>query len=120
MSSEKISLIILLFSFLGMAVLCSRKISALSILPAESQGLSGKELVSGIKSRIKTVPGLRSFSFEILLQKIISQIRILSLKTDHQTFAWLQKLREKNQQKKRLQDDNYWEELKKTTTEPKK
>jgi len=110
MNSETIILAILLFSFLGLIILIFRKIPILVNLPA----VAGEGFISKIKSRIKESPGFKNFSFEIFLQKIISQIRVLSLKTDHKTFSWLQKLREKTQ-KKKLEDGKYWEEIKNST-----
>ena len=66
-----------------------------------------------MKERLKKLNPFRNFSYEIFLQKILTKIRILSLRTDNKTFNWLQKLREKNQKKKIEKEDNYWEEVKK-------
>ena len=119
MNPDAISLIIFAFSFLGLAFLIYRKIPVLNSLPPNTEKFSGSSLLEGVKNIVAKVPGLKSFSFEIFLQKVISQIRVISLKTDHKTFNWLQKLREKNQ-KKRLENDNYWEEIQSTNSEPKK
>ena len=50
----------------------------------------------------------------MLLQKVVSKARVLSLKADSKTFSWLKALREKNQQKK-LDDENYWDDIKNST-----
>ena len=76
---------------------------------------SWKHTLSKLKEKIKILNPFKSFSYEIFLQKLLSKIRILSLKTDNKTFNWLQKLREKSQKKKNLENDNYWEEIKKST-----
>ena len=110
MSFETIIFTIFLLSLLGLVILIFRKIPILVSLPA----VAGEGFISKIKSRIKETPGFKNFSFEIFLQKIISQIRVLSLKTDHKTFNWLKTLRAKTQ-KKKLEDGKYWEEIKNST-----
>jgi len=107
---ELIAIIILACSLIGMGILIFRKISILVELPEvpEKKPLIGLKL----KEKIKILNPFRSFSGEVFLQKILSKIRILILKTDSKTFNWLQKLRER-MKKKKLENDNYWEELKK-------
>ena len=114
--AELIATIILIFSFFGMGVILFRKIPVLLTLP---EILPQKEsLISKLKERLKKLNPFRNFSSEIFLQKILSKIRILSLKTDNKTFVWLQKLREKTQKKKLEKKDNYWEEIKKEIKKP--
>ena len=59
----------------------------------------------------------KSYSIEILLQKVLSKIRILSLKAEKQTSFWLQKLRERPMKEK--DNDKYWQELKESIDEEK-
>jgi len=110
---ELIAIVILLGSIAGMGVIVWRKMPVLvglpEVLPEKSEPLSLK-----LKKKIKELNPFKNFSYEVFLQKLISKIRILSLKTDSQTFNWLQKLRRKTRQKK-LENDNYWEEVKKST-----
>jgi hypothetical protein len=110
MSFDKISFIILILSFLGLAILIIRKLPVLAALP-----LAGDDQQEGGAFKffggIKKMPGLKAFSKEVVLHKIISKIRILSIKTDHKTFNWLKNLREKSQ-KEKLENENYWEEIK--------
>ncbi|MEM4188766.1 MAG: hypothetical protein QXN56_06465 [Candidatus Hadarchaeum sp.] len=49
------------------------------------------------------------------MQKILTKIRILSLKTDNKIFNWLQKLREDYKKKKikKIENEKFWEEIKK-------
>ena len=110
MSFETISLIILTFSFLGQAVLVYRKIPALANLPADMAAAENGFFLK-IKNRIKNIPVLKNFSPEVFLQKIISQARVWSLKADHKTANWLKTLRQKTQ-KKKLENDSYWQEIK--------
>jgi hypothetical protein len=118
MNSENISLIIFGLSFLGLIVFIYRKIPALKSISINPAIIPGESLLSSVKNKISVVPGLKNFSLEMILHRIISKIRIFSLKTDQKTFSWLQKLREKNQ-KNRMENPNYWEEIEKGKTNTK-
>jgi len=115
---ELIAIIILLCSVVGIGVIIFRKIPILvelpEVSPRKKKGKEPRFFQRGLE-KIKKIGPLRSFSFEIFLQKILSKIRILSLKTDNKTFNWLQKLREKAKKNKSKENDNYWEKLKKST-----
>jgi len=113
--AELISVLILIGSIIGIGVIVFRKIPALTNLPEVSHADSFKPLVKGLYKEVKNMPGLRSFSSEAFLQKTLSKIRVLSLKTENKTSGWLQKLREKSRKEKIEENDNYWQELKKTT-----
>lgn len=112
MNSELVAVIILFGSFLGMGAIILRKIPVLVELP-EITPKKEEKLFEKAKKKIKEFNPLKSFSYEIFLQKLLSRIRILTLKTDNKTSSWLQRLREKSQKKKL--SDNYWEEIKKST-----
>ena len=112
---ELIAIITLICSLLGMGVIVWRKIPVLINLP-EVLPEKGEPIVLKLKRKIKELNFFRNFSYELFLQKLISKIRILTLKTDNQTFNWLQKLKERIK-KKKLGEDNYWEELKKIKKE---
>ena len=118
MNFELVAIIILFGSFLGMGAIISRKIPVLMELQEVPARDSWKDTLSKLKEKIKTLNPFKSFSYEIFLQKLLSKVRILSLKTDNKTFNRLQKLRERSLKKKNLENDNYWEEIKKSTTEP--
>ena len=117
MNFELVAIIILFGSFLGMAVIISRKIPVLAELPEVPARAIRKDTLSKLKEKIKVLNPFKSFSYEIFLQKLLSKIRILSLKTDNKTFNWLQKLRERAQKKKTEKSDTYWEEIKKMKNE---
>ena len=130
--TEIIATIILACSLLGMGVIAWRKIPLLLELP-EDLLREGESFGLKLKKKTGEFPPLKNLSYEIFLQKFISKIRILTLKTDNQTFSWLQKLREKSKKKsfstrfvdfqkqeikkKKLEEDNYWEEIKKIKEE---
>ena len=113
--TELIAIIILVFSLLGMGVIILRKIPILVTLPEVVPKKKKESLISRLKKEIKKINPFRNFSYEIFLQKILSKIKILSLKSENKTSGWLQKLREKSQRKKSKGNDNYWEEIKKST-----
>ena len=117
MNFELVAIIILFGSFLGMAAIISRKIPVLAELPEVPARAIRKDTLSKLKEKIKVLNPFKSFSYEIFLQKLLSKIRILSLKTDNKTFNWLQKLRERAQKKKTEKSDTYWEEIKKMKNE---
>lgn len=115
MNSELIAGIILFCSLLGMGAIILRKIPVLVELPEVIKKPSGEPFWPKLKRKIKNTSGLKSFSYEIFLQKLLSRIRILTLKTDNKTSNWLQRLREKSKKNKFQENDNYWEEIKKST-----
>lgn len=94
-----------------MAVIVWRKIPVLAVL-SEPLLEKSEPFSLKLKKKIKEFNPFKNFSYELFLQKLISRIRILILKTENLTFNWLQKLKERIK-KKKLEADNYWEELKK-------
>lgn len=107
---ELILTIILVSSLTGIVVILFRKIPVLVKLEEASEASGDwQPLILKIKKRSKFLPRAKTFNYELYLQKILSKIRILTLKTENKTSDWLEKLRQKNNQEK----DNYWEELKK-------
>jgi len=110
MSFETINLIILICSFLALPVFIFWKIPALASLPTTA----GKPSKTKFSLKLKNIISkLSPFSLEVFLQKAISKLRVLSLKTDRKTAVWLHKLRNKNQ-KSKLENGTYWEEVKKS------
>ncbi|MFH1181319.1 MAG: hypothetical protein V1705_02960 [bacterium] len=113
-----ISQIALIFSSLGMIGFIARKVPAL-LKFSKTEGRIRKPGIfySKLKQKAKNISLFRYFSaYEVLLQKILFQIRILTLKTDSKTFNWLRQLREKSKTKK-INSDNYWQKLKKIKKE---
>ena len=119
MSYEIIPIIILLVSLFVVLTIIFRKIPILVQLPEISEGHIKEGFWFKIKNRIRGFRIFHSFSFETFLQKILSKIRILTLRTDNKTSNLLQKLREKAQQKN-LGNENYWQELKGSAKKRKK
>ena len=119
---ELILLIIVLVSLFGMGVILYRKMPALVNLPESPENLPQfSEMVR--KARERSKEGVKKISaaggridHELYLQKILSKIRILTLKTENKTAFWLERLR-----RKRTNQDqqDYWQELKKAKQEDK-
>lgn len=109
---ELISLIILVGSIIGIGIIIYQKIPLLLELPETVPfHFSWRTLLPKIKNFFP----FKEFSAEIFLQKVLSKVRILTLKTDSKTSSWLQKLRARSQKKKFEEDDNYWRDIKKST-----
>lgn len=111
---ELIAISILIISIFGMAVILWRKIPALCKLSEQDLDFSfGNSLADGIKNGMKKIPGIENFSYDLYLQKVLSKIRVLTMKTENKTGNWLERLRQKNNKKNHTSNDNYWDTLKK-------
>jgi len=109
---EQIASLILFSSLIGMGVILFRKIPILAGLPETSTKFNLKEKALKIKEKIKNLVPFEDFSNEMFLQKVLSKIRILTLKTESKTANWLESLRQRSIRKKNNVSDNYWQELK--------
>ena len=109
---ELIALVILICSLAGMGVILFGKIPFLAELP-EQETRRQLKFFSMLKKRIGNNSLLKSISLEVFLQKILSKIRVLTLKLENKTALWLQRLREKAQKRKIKERDHYWEKIRK-------
>jgi len=112
MNQELIVQIIFILSIVGTGIIIFRKIPALVTLSPESPSQE-ESFTASFKNKIKKINPFQNFSYEVFLQKLLARFRILTLKTENKTFNWLQKLKEKTQEKE-TGNDNYWEEVKKS------
>jgi len=112
MSFNLVAIIISLLSLAGILVIVLRKMPVLLSLPKVLPVKGENKLLAKLKVKIKEFNPLKNLSYEMFLQKLISRVRILILKTENKTFNWLQHLKKKQREKK-LGEDNYWEEVKK-------
>ncbi len=112
MSFNLVVVIVSLISLAGVLVIVLRKMPVLLSLPKVSPLKGENKFLANLKEKAKAFNPLKNFSYELFLQKLISRVRILILKTENKTFKWLQHLKKKQQEKK-LGEDNYWEEVKK-------
>ena len=110
MNFEIIASIILFFSFLGLYALVSRKVPELKEMPEPEVVLIKKDLRKKIKEKTKEVLKENAGILESMLHKLLSKIRIMSLKVDKKVSDWITKLR--NRSLARTKDlDNYWKEI---------
>jgi len=111
---ESFATIIFFIGFVGMSIIVLRKIPVLAELPIQQTETEKSRVLKTIKEKINANKIINSFSADIILQKVLSKIRILTLKTDNKTSIWLAKLRQRSIEKKKNFSDNYWKELKKS------
>jgi hypothetical protein len=115
--AELIAIIILFSGFIGIGIILFRKIPVLAQLPEVPTSFDFKTKIQKIAEKIKNSKYLKTPPFEILLQKVLSKVRILTFKIENKTGSLLQKLREKSEKKK--ENDQYWRKLKKSIKEDK-
>lgn len=118
---EIISLSIFLGSSIALVILFLKKTPLLVSLPKTTPIFAKKiniipVLLSKTRDKVRTMPLIKNFSFEIFLQRILSKIRILTLKAENKTGSWLESLRKKSNKnsvssRNALPKDNYWENL---------
>ena len=104
-----IAIIIFFISLAGMGIIIIRKIPVLAELsPQEIEPKDFKKL----REKIKNNRTLKFFSGELLLQKILSGIKALTLRTENKTSAWLANSRQRYLDKKDKFSDDYWKRVK--------
>lgn len=103
-----ITIFTLFGSLCGIIVILIRKIPVLAELPVDNTKKTG--FLEKIKNKMGDRKILNGFSSEILLQKLLSKIRITTLKIENKTSNWLSKLRQKSLEKKNF-SDNYWQKI---------
>lgn len=106
---ETIFISLLFISLAGTGFILLRKIPALTKLPESS--IPEESITSKIKKGVKKIPGAKKFDYELYLQKMLSKIQILTLRTEQKTGSWLASLRQRRNGHNH--NDEYWEELKK-------
>lgn len=107
---ELIALFILLIGLGGMAVILIQKIPILSELTPQEVEKSSP--LKKLKNKIKNNGTFKSFSGELLLQKTLSKVKNLSLKTENKTSAWLKRSRRRSLEKKKKFSKDYWKKIK--------
>jgi len=89
--------IIFVASFAGLLVILVRKLPVLASLPQnESSGLRNSKIVSGIEQKVKDIS--LAFKKQILLHKLLSWIKRMTLKTEAKIDKLLHNIRKKAQQ----------------------
>jgi len=110
-----IASVILVCSLIGMGIIAFGKIPILVELSVSQEPIKKEKIISWIKKKVEDREFLKDFSYETFLQKLLYRIKILTLKTENKTTNLLQELKEKSKKKKIAAEDNYWDEIKKST-----
>lgn len=104
---EIIFIIILFSGFIGMSIMLFLKVPVLVNLKSE-----GPNSLQKIKQKGRIIA--KSLSKERLLHKLLSQIRVLTLRTENKVTISLSNLREKSKEKENKVkfSSDYWKKLK--------
>ena len=119
---ELIATIILLGSLIGMGVILYRKIPDLKELKELEEEGGSKRVFGNFWLKIESSRFFKpdiyfdstQHEFENLLQKLLLKIKVLMMKIENRISGYLQKLRERAQQRKKVNEDEYWQKLKKS------
>ncbi len=102
--------IIFFIGFIGMSIIIIKKIPVLNELPETK--IKRSRIFRKLGYKIKNNGTVKSFSSkELLLQKILSKFRILTLKTDKKTSNLLSKLRQKSIENRKKFSEDYWKRI---------
>ncbi|MFH1841439.1 MAG: hypothetical protein ABH800_01595 [Candidatus Nealsonbacteria bacterium] len=110
--AELTALSIFIVSFCGLGIILFRKMPVLVKLPDTPESFF-KPLILKVSEGVIKISGVKNFSHNLLLQKVLSRFCVLTLKTENKTNNWLERLRHKKKPEDNFKDDHYWEELKK-------
>jgi len=110
MNFELIASIAAGLSFLGLIFLIFRKIPELKKMPEQELSFFKKDLRKKIKEKTKEVLKENTHTLEGILHKLLSKIRILSLKVDKKVSDWIARLRSRSLARTKGLD-SYWKEI---------
>jgi len=111
MNFDLVASIVAVISFLGLIFLILKKVPELKETPEPELRFLKKDLGKKIKERSKEVLKENSNILEGVLHKLLSKIRILSLRVDKRVSDWITKLRVRSLE--RTKDlDSYWKGIK--------
>ncbi|MBI2449925.1 MAG: hypothetical protein HYV47_00140 [Candidatus Nealsonbacteria bacterium] len=99
------------FSLLGIGFILFKKIPSLLELPGDD--FPKWPIISILKKGVKSIPGSQKFDYELYLEKILSRVRVLTLKTESKTGNWLTWLRQRRNGHNGHSNGEYWDKLKK-------
>ena len=108
---------ILILSGIGLIFLFLKKIPVLVSLPEQEFESFTKRVFRKTKERIIEIRIFKRTLWDLLLEKNLRKIRILSLKIDSSIFNWLKKRKEKEIEE-REREENYWDKIRKDINKP--
>ena len=98
---------------MGIAIILFRKIPLLIQLPKTE--MASNHLFLRLKNKIQFWQLMKNIPLESFLQKLLSKVRIITLKLERKTALWLESLRKRSLKQKNLSNDNYWNKVKEPT-----
>ena len=104
-----ISSFIFVVSVIGILGIVLPRLSRLREFPRDGWGL--REALSEATDTLAQSGKLEPLRPEKLLHKVLTKTRVLALKTDDKTSAWLENLRERSQEKEGRFKEAYWNQL---------
>jgi len=106
-----IALAVLAISFIGLVFILLKKLPVLARthVPADNPSYVA---IAKLKSKVKNALDPVGLDYELYLQKVLSRVRVLTLKTENKTANWLEILRQRSK-KNSEENKDYWEKLKK-------
>ncbi|OHA65080.1 MAG: hypothetical protein A2940_00305 [Candidatus Wildermuthbacteria bacterium RIFCSPLOWO2_01_FULL_48_29] len=110
MGQSLIFLLIALGSLGGIVFILYRKIPALLVLNQEEMRMR-----DFVRQGIKKIPVLQKIKPEEILRGTFMKVRTIASQTKIQKTEWLEKLREKTDQRKEGFSESYWDQLRKKT-----
>ena len=107
---ELIVKIIFVGSTIGIGTIVFRKIPVLIEISEERmQKVDSKSFFPKLLSKVRKS---EFFSFNLIFQKILSKIEVLTVAVHKKTDSKLEKLRQDDKKKRDIKNDNYWKKLK--------
>ncbi|HOX29601.1 MAG TPA: hypothetical protein P5080_00800 [Candidatus Paceibacterota bacterium] len=107
---------------ISIAAIAARKMPALEQIERQPQISENKIGVAGqarhwVVLRIKQAPlfkkWFKDFSYTTFLQKLLSKVRVMMIRLENKTSAYLEKLRVQAKEKQEAAvNDNYWSDIK--------
>lgn len=110
--AETIAEIILGGSLFGIGAIIARKIPLLVEVPEEE--IEDFSFKTPFLIIIRKAKKSKIFAFDLILQKLLSKVRVIALRFDKRTEEQLRKLRERSKRRQEIEGDDYWQELRKT------
>jgi len=112
--------ILFFLSLIGLVGLVFRKIPQLNSLPVDTVN-NGNDHIINLKKKVVKMNPLGNVSSEVMLQKVLSKIRVVNLKIENKTSKLLSTLRKDYKKKQKLRKgDDYWKQVRNATKEEEK
>ncbi|GEM_PF-2172575 len=113
MNLEIFSFSISIFSFLGILIIFFKNYQKIINLPERKIELKFKKFFEKIKNRAGEIEFFQKNFWEKYLEKNLTKIRILLLKSENFVSKKIQKLKEKKKEEKEIPKISFWKKIRK-------